>query len=89
MRILLVLVLLLFLIPLVLPLIRGVFKMLDSTATGGAKPAKPDVPLAGELKRDPVCGTYVSSATEFTTVVGGQKQYFCSVDCRDKALDKA
>jgi hypothetical protein len=85
MRILLVLVLLLFLIPLILPLIRGVIKMLDSAVAGGSKPAKPDVPLAGELKRDPICGTYVSSATEFTKVVAGQKQYFCSIECRDKA----
>ncbi len=37
--------------------------------------------LAGELKRDPVCGTYVSTATSIKKTVGKQVVHFCSDDC--------
>lgn len=39
---------------------------------------------AGELKKDPVCGTFISTATAFQKYAGGQTHYFCSTDCRDK-----
>ena len=38
----------------------------------------------GELKKDPVCGTYVSTAASVTRTVGGQVVHFCSKECRDK-----
>lgn len=38
----------------------------------------------GELKRDPVCGTFVSPASAVTKKVGGRILYFCSPACRDK-----
>lgn len=83
-RTLLVVLLIIFLIPLVLPLIRSAFKLFDSL-TGDQQPSgDPKVPLRGELKRDPVCGTYVSSGTDFTKLADGQKHYFCSATCRDK-----
>jgi YHS domain-containing protein len=41
---------------------------------------------AGELFKDPVCGTYVSAATSVQRLVHGQPVYFCSVACRDKYL---
>ena len=41
---------------------------------------------AGELKKSPVCGTYVSPVAGFTRTVKGQVFYFCSKDCRDKYL---
>jgi len=44
----------------------------------------PKVPAGGELKKDPVCGTYVSTAASVTRTVGGQVMYFCSEECRDK-----
>ena len=44
----------------------------------------PEVPAAGELKKDPVCGTYVSTAASITRTVGGQVMHFCSKECRDK-----
>jgi YHS domain-containing protein len=49
-----------------------------------SKPQQPDVPLAGELKRDPVCGTYVSTASSVKKTIGGEVLHFCSIDCRDK-----
>jgi YHS domain-containing protein len=42
------------------------------------------VPLSGELKKDPACGTYISAATSIHEKVGGEIFYFCSKQCRDK-----
>ena len=46
----------------------------------------PQVPLSGELKRDPVCGTYISAATSLKLGEGAKTVYFCSGECRDKYL---
>jgi YHS domain-containing protein len=42
------------------------------------------VPLTGELKKDPACGTYIAAATSIQEKVGGEIFYFCSRQCRDK-----
>jgi YHS domain-containing protein len=42
------------------------------------------VPMVGELKKDPVCGTFVSTGTAIQKRVGGEIYYFCSAECRDK-----
>jgi len=55
----------------------------QKSATGNA-PGLNDVPLSGELKRDPVCGTYTSAATSLKQIVGKETVYFCSPQCRDK-----
>ena len=51
-----------------------------------AQAARPSnqVPLTGELKKDPVCGTYIAAATSIKEKVGGQTFHFCSTECRDK-----
>jgi YHS domain-containing protein len=49
----------------------------------GPRPAN-QVPLTGELKKDPVCGTYIAMATSIKETVGGQTFHFCSKQCRDK-----
>ena len=36
----------------------------------GSRPSSP--PSGGELKKDPVCGTFISTATAFQKSVGGQ-----------------
>jgi len=46
--------------------------------------SQPAVSPGGELKKDPVCGTYVSTATSISRLVNGQKFYFCSKDCCEK-----
>ena len=38
----------------------------------------------GELKKDPVCGTYVSAGAAVTKRVKGAVVHFCSPECRDK-----
>jgi YHS domain-containing protein len=42
------------------------------------------VPLTGELKKDPVCGTYIAAASSIKETVAGQTIHFCSAQCRDK-----
>jgi len=43
-----------------------------------------EVPLTGELKKDPACGTYIAAASSLQETVGGETFYFCSKECRDK-----
>jgi YHS domain-containing protein len=75
----------------VLPLLLFLFvrHLLRGWLGGGRRPAaqrRPveQAPRATELKKDPVCGTYVSSASGFTRTVNGQVICFCSKECRDK-----
>jgi YHS domain-containing protein len=44
----------------------------------------PVVPAGGELKKDPVCGTFISTTSGIQKRVGGETYYFCSAECRDK-----
>jgi len=39
---------------------------------------------AGELRKDPVCGTFVPVATSLKRAVKGETVYFCSAACRDR-----
>ncbi len=41
---------------------------------------------AGELVKDPVCGTYVSIDDSITVRDGSTVHHFCSYDCRDAFL---
>jgi YHS domain-containing protein len=50
----------------------------------GAQRIPNQVPLSGELKKDPVCGMYIAAATSVKKTVGGQTVHFCSQDCRNK-----
>jgi YHS domain-containing protein len=50
---------------------------------GGASRA----PTADELKKDPVCGTFVATATSVKKTVRGEVIYFCSNECRDKYIE--
>lgn len=56
----------------------------DKATAAASAPKRPEVPVGGELKKDPVCGTFVSTSTQFRRTVAGQPVYFCSVECRDK-----
>ena len=55
-----------------------------SSAPGPSSRPANQVPLTGELKKDPVCGTYIAAATSIQEKVGGQTFHFCSPECRDK-----
>ena len=44
----------------------------------------PPVFAGGDLKKDPVCGTYVSTSASVTRTVNGELFHFCSKEFRDK-----
>jgi YHS domain-containing protein len=54
----------------------------DSGRRAGSGSGQPK--MSGELKRDPICGTYVSTAVSIKKTVGGEVLHFCSPACRDK-----
>ena len=64
----------------------SIFKRPNASSAAEKMPIReaPPVPMGGELKKDPVCGTYVSTAASVSRKVNGQLVYFCSVACRDK-----
>jgi len=47
-------------------------------------PAPPREQSSGELKKDPVCGTFVAAASSIKATVKGETIHFCSTACRDK-----
>jgi len=59
-------------------------KMFAGLAGPGSDAGRRPVQMGGELKRDPVCGVYVSTATSVKITEGGQVLHFCSPACRDK-----
>ena len=78
---------------LILFAIRAVFRSLfgglfSSSGTAappvGAREDRTKVPAGGELRKDPVCGTYVSVASSVSHQANGKTVYFCSKECRDK-----
>jgi YHS domain-containing protein len=77
---------------LIFTLVRSIFRTLfGSNRTvlrpdprGSAPPSQPSVVAGGELKKDPVCGTYVSTSVSVTRKVDGELLHFCSTECRDK-----
>jgi YHS domain-containing protein len=71
--------------------LRGIFRQFmggfRSSRGGSSSRSRPPSPIvAGELKKDPVCGAYVSTAGSLTQTVDGSPVYFCSKECRDKYL---
>jgi uncharacterized protein len=67
-------------------IMRSMGEMMKQQSAGGPSPQgrAPRMPVGGELKRDPVCGTFVPANTEFQKTVDGQGYHFCSAECRDK-----
>jgi YHS domain-containing protein len=53
-------------------------------ASAPTDPREAAVVSGGELKKDPVCGTYVSTALAVTRTVNGELIHFCSKECRDR-----
>ncbi len=39
---------------------------------------------AGELRKDPVCGTFIPIGDSLKKTVNGETVHFCSAGCRDK-----
>jgi len=68
----------------VVAMIMRTFSQMTSEGQDG-KPAHRQ-PMDGELKKDPVCGTFVAVASSIKRNVDGQVIHFCSTACRDKYL---
>jgi YHS domain-containing protein len=50
-----------------------------------AQPTEPDeIRTSGELRKDPVCGTFVATTTAYTAAEDASTVYFCSKECRDR-----
>lgn len=65
--------------------IRSIFPSGRTASTPQTTPKQaPHVQVGGELKKDPVCGIYVSAGSSFTSTINGQLVHFCSKECRDK-----
>jgi len=67
----------------VIAMVMGEFSKLANegkTPSGSA----PRPQTTGELKKDPVCGTFVAVASSIKRDVNGQVIHFCSTACRDK-----
>jgi YHS domain-containing protein len=65
--------------------LKGVSQAMKPGSTMPGTPRSSNqVPLTGELKKDPVCGTYIAAASSIKETVAGQTIHFCSAQCRDK-----
>jgi YHS domain-containing protein len=72
---------------LVRAVIRSIFQGFKNAAAPPPQAAPrraPAVQSGGELKKDPVCGTYVSTAVSVTKKIDGELVHFCSKECRDR-----
>ena len=72
-------------------IISAVSKAVGGSAAGrmnrpapAPAPRRGDFPSGGELKRDPVCGTFVPVSGSLHKNVNGITQYFCSQTCLDR-----
>jgi len=68
--------------------LRGVIGLITK-AVGSAfeaekTPDRPAKEFGGELKKDPVCGTFVAATTSIKKTVRGEVYHFCSDSCRDR-----
>jgi len=74
-----------FILPLLLFLIvRSILGNLFKRGRGVGVQSRSEPSPSMELRKDPVCGTYVSPATGVSRSVQGHLIYFCSKECRDK-----
>ena len=70
--------------------LKGFASMFQNAQPPSRRPVQPGgIPLTGELKRDPVCGTYTVASNAIQQNVNGQTYYFCSSRCRDEYLATA
>lgn len=73
----------------VIKAVAGIIAKVFSESAGsppgvGHSRPQPSAHAVGELRKDPVCGTFVSTATAIQQKAGGEVRYFCSTVCRDK-----
>jgi YHS domain-containing protein len=67
----------------VIVLIMRAFSQSGAVGTGQPESGR-QAASGGELRKDPVCGTFVAVASSIKQNVDGQVVHFCSTACRDK-----
>lgn len=68
----------------VVVIIRHLLGWLFSSLAGNPHSAVQKQTVAGEARRDPVCGMFVATELSVRAVVDGKEEHFCSAQCRDK-----
>ena len=68
----------------VITTVAGAFSKTTRAQSPPSDPQAPRGQLGGELKQDPVCGTFVPTASSIKKSINGELVYFCSAACRDK-----
>jgi YHS domain-containing protein len=71
------------------PLVSAVVSILSPTPAPPAPRESAAVKPASELKKDPVCGAFISPELAVTEKYQGQTVHFCSKKCRDEFLHTA
>lgn len=66
-------------------IMRAFAGLLQPKGSGSA--TGPHAQTAGELKKDPVCGTFVATSASVKKTVRGEVIHFCSTACRDKYVE--
>ena len=71
--------------------IRNVLSMISrgmaEAMRGEAQPNQPTPPkgdFGGDLVKDPVCGTFVSTKSPFSKTSDGKTHHFCSQECLNR-----
>ena len=62
-------------------ILRNMFASMRANARPRPAADRPPIQSGGDLKRDPVCGTYVSPAASVQRTIGGETVHFCSEQC--------
>ena len=75
------------------PVVKAVAALLAPApgphTSAGASPSSSSQQPSNELKRDPVCGTFVAPELAVTQQIRGQVIHFCSAKCRDEYARRA
>jgi YHS domain-containing protein len=68
--------------------ITGVVRFFRDTSEASTAPpvrrTPGELPSAGDLRKDPVCKTYISIPSPWAKLVKGETIYFCSKECKDR-----
>ena len=64
--------------------LKGFSELFQPSEQAATRGSPPPAPSGGELKKDPVCGTFIAMSTALQKKVAGETYFFCSPECRDK-----
>jgi len=81
-RLLAFLLLFILVVPVIRMLIGAAARALSDFLGKGGLKHRPEI--GGKLRRDPVCGVYVSDQVAVKRIRGGETLFFCSEECARK-----